>query len=117
VVGGVSRPGEIAVALGVKPPAVSGIIDRLVVKGLIERRQEDDDRRTVSCTLTRAGMDELDRIFRVSERRVRAMAESLSSEELADVVRCMKILARAAEARPASGRQSDQIVNQDGITI
>jgi DNA-binding MarR family transcriptional regulator len=50
------RPaGELAEALSVAPPTVTGLTDRLVKQGLVERREDPRDRRVVRLALTEEG--------------------------------------------------------------
>ena len=48
---------EIAAQLALPPHAVSPIVDRLAVAGLVARRREAPDRRIVHVSLTQAGGD------------------------------------------------------------
>jgi DNA-binding MarR family transcriptional regulator len=54
----IGRPGsarELARDLGIDAGAMTRLIDRLVAKGLVERRRDDADRRVVQLALTPAG--------------------------------------------------------------
>lgn len=53
---------------GVSQPAMTQLVDRLASDGLVERRPQDDDRRSVLVTLTPAGEQT------VAERRSRRLA-------------------------------------------
>ena len=77
-------PGELARHLGVTSAAASGIVDRLVTRGHVERRPHPDDRRRTQVVLTDSGrtevighlmpmftaLDELDRSLSDDEREV-----------------------------------------------
>ena len=63
--------------LAVRPPSVSAMVDGLVGRGLMERRHNDDDRRTVSLVLTPAG------------RRVLAEADQAVESRLTDLSGCL----------------------------
>lgn len=77
-------PGELARHLGVTSAAASGIVDRLVARGHVERRQHADDKRRTAVVLTDSGrrevlghlmpmfvaLDELDRSLSDEEREV-----------------------------------------------
>lgn len=52
-------PGELARHLGVSSAAASGIVDRLVARGHVERRTHEADRRRVRVTLTDSGRAEI----------------------------------------------------------
>lgn len=92
---GDASAGDLAEWLHVAAPTVTGITDRLVRQGMIERRPDPSDRRIVRLALTAEGVQltteitdtsraYLRKVFgRLSEERLRALAKSL--DELADV--------------------------------
>lgn len=49
------NPGQLARAVALRPPTVSGILDRLEARGLVTRRRRHDDKRQVRVELTSAG--------------------------------------------------------------
>jgi DNA-binding MarR family transcriptional regulator len=68
--------GAVAAALGVHPSNATRMCDRLVAAGLVNRRDDPDDRRQLRLTLTEAGRDLVESLM--SHRRAavaRAMAE------------------------------------------
>src|SRR4051812_45515127 len=54
--GGASM-GQLAASLGVTLPTVTGIVDRLVEHGMVQREENPHDRRLVVCRLTETGTD------------------------------------------------------------
>src|SRR5512133_3943911 len=48
---------ELSRALGLDKSAITGLVDRLASKGLVERRLTPSDRRSMSIMLTDAGRD------------------------------------------------------------
>jgi DNA-binding MarR family transcriptional regulator len=97
---GPARMGEIASFLAVGLPSATGIVDRLVARGLVSREDDPDDRRVVRCRLEAPGRTQVQRFWRVERDRLREVAATLSEQELATVVRAMEILvARARRAR------------------
>ena len=50
-----ARMSELASALGVSLPSCTSLVDRLVQQGMVERRQDADDRRLVLCELSAQG--------------------------------------------------------------
>ena len=85
----------IAGRLGVEMPSATSMIDRLVNKGLVERRQDPVDRRAVVCSLTPAGRDAVEKVWSVRVARTEALAAVLTTEELEVVVPAMQIMADA----------------------
>jgi MarR family transcriptional regulator, organic hydroperoxide resistance regulator len=89
---------KLAEALGVTPPNVTGIIDRLVEQGLVTRTENAEDRRIMLLQATEKGQELLNNL---RERRTTQMSQVLgflTSDELVAQVKVLKDLKRAAEA-------------------
>lgn len=71
------RQKELAVALGIEGPSLVRLLDGLERRGLIERREDDTDRRARGIHLTAAG--------RALERRVAKVSAAVQRRVLADV--------------------------------
>ena len=84
------------------------MIDRLASKGLVERVADSHDRRLVLCQLTPRGRDEMERVWRIERHRIRALAHSLTEEELETVLHSMQILAAALERQPESASSAHE---------
>jgi len=54
---GTSTIGGLSRHLKISQGVMSRTVDRLVVKGMVDRKRDDDDRRVVNVGLTREGMD------------------------------------------------------------
>ncbi|HSW58293.1 MAG TPA: MarR family transcriptional regulator [Dehalococcoidales bacterium] len=88
---------KLAEALGVTPPNVTGIIDRLVEQGLVTRTENPEDRRIMLLQATETGHQLL---VNLRERTINQMSQVLSYlniEELEMQIRILKDLKRAAE--------------------
>lgn len=94
---GPQRMGAIAGQMSSSLSAATGMIDRLVDKGLVERVPHREDRRVVACQLTPQGRDEIDRLWRISRLRIGRIAAHLTTEELGKVVEAMRLLYRAGQ--------------------
>jgi DNA-binding MarR family transcriptional regulator len=68
--------------LGVSLPTMTGLVDRLVEHGLVQRRDDPADRRTVTVALTPDGWASLERFREIPARRLRAIVERLRPDEL-----------------------------------
>ena len=51
------RPGALAEALGLEPSSLVRVIDQLIASGLVERREDENDRRARNLHLTGCGRD------------------------------------------------------------
>lgn len=97
------RVSDLARRLGVTPPTASTLIDRLVERGLVDRREDPTDRRQHRCRLTAAGQELLARLYESGRWRSRALLAALSEDELRMVRQTLEILTRAAERLGPTG--------------
>lgn len=88
-------PGELARHLGVTSAAASGIVDRLVARGHVERQPHAEDRRRTQVVVTDSGHEEVLGHLMPMFVALDALDRSLSEEERAVVDR---YLAGAIEA-------------------
>lgn len=88
---------ELARALGVSPATVTGIVDRLVAQGLVERREDPADRRVRRMALSEAGVQLVEMLLDSGEQRFRALLDYLDDDTLADLGRIMGELQVAVE--------------------
>jgi len=100
--------GELASELGISPPAVTQLTDRLIRKRLIERRAAPADRRSVMVALTPKGRRAIDRFREKRGDIIRAALDCLSDVDRAEVmVSLVKMVAafEAAQHRAALGER------------
>jgi DNA-binding MarR family transcriptional regulator len=93
--GGVSG-GELARLLGIGLAALSGMIDRLVVLDLVNRTEDQRDRRVRRIGLTKAGVELIDGMMTAGAQKHRKLLSRLSGEQLRTVAAAMDLLVRAA---------------------
>jgi MarR family transcriptional regulator for hemolysin len=87
--GGGVRQKELATALSIEGPTLVRLLDNLERRGLIERREDETDRRARGIYLTRAGRELAVRVAKVgTEVQTRALARVLP----ADLETCQRVL-------------------------
>jgi DNA-binding MarR family transcriptional regulator len=91
---------ELAERLYVTKGNVSGLVDRLVDAGLVERRAIATDRRSYAMHLTRAGRDLVDRGMEVQMAYVAATLGKLPESELVQMERLLMQWRDKARAVP-----------------
>lgn len=64
---------ELAEAFFVKKSAITAIINRLYEKGLIDRTRDENDRRVIYLSLSKAGEE----LFERSERKIHQLVEAI----------------------------------------
>jgi DNA-binding MarR family transcriptional regulator len=100
---------ELAGEIGVSPAQMSGIVERLRSRGLVEMRRQAVDRRRQECETTLLGSDVLARTARDLESLARSLADDLNADEqaLAEAL-CQRLTAALKEAAPADKRASKE---------
>jgi DNA-binding MarR family transcriptional regulator len=93
--------GEFAVFLRVTPAAASQAVDRLVKRGLLDRRARPGDRRSSLLRVSRKGRHLLSRVRSARERLAGEVLGSLSNETLRRTVEALDRLSRKISAFPA----------------
>lgn len=94
---GSSTMGRLADLLDVSLPNVTGIVDRMVENGLVERSRDTDDRRVVSVNATAAGRRTVEEIDLVRRRQLGAVLAQLDPEQQRRALQTFTELRRAAE--------------------
>ncbi len=91
------RMGSISTYLGSTLSSATSIVDRLVERGLVERGQDPDDRRVVTCRLTQSGQEAIEQFWRIGRLSIIGLADQLDIGELEAVVQAMEILNKASQ--------------------
>jgi DNA-binding MarR family transcriptional regulator len=73
---------KVADALGIRPNVATGIIQRLVDRGLIERREDPADRRVRLLTVTEQGLALIAELSGIVLAKARERLERLSDQQL-----------------------------------
>ncbi len=98
------RQKELAASLSLDSSAVVRLLDALEEAGLIERREEDTDRRAKAILLTKAGQVMVDKV-EDSARAVRHGAlAGLSTQDIATTTRVLQHICRALAAAEDAAR-------------
>lgn len=89
--------GDLAEKEGVAPASISGIVGRLVDKGLVARLANPTDRRSTLVEMTEEGRKLLEKGRSERTAFLAARLEQLSSEEREILAKAVSILARLGE--------------------
>lgn len=82
--------GELSTALGISPPAATKAVERLVGKGLVDRREDPDDRRQHPLTITRQGQDLLDRLDKGEAERLSNVLSRMTDSDQKALIRGLR---------------------------
>ncbi len=98
---GSSAASLLADRLAVRRPSITALIDGLVARGLVDRRQEDSDRRRVELRLTEDGERTLAAADRAVDDYLVTIAHHLPPKEEAQALRSLELWGRAMVAHRA----------------
>ena len=103
---GTAAASALADRLAVRRPSITALIDGLEARGLVDRRQEDADRRRVSLRLTPEGTSTLARADVAVDEYLVAIAGHLPDKEEAMALRSLELWARAMVESRQGPRQT-----------
>ncbi len=106
---GTMHMSRLADHLDVSLPNVTGIVERMVERGLVERTRQDDDRRIVEVAASGAGRDTVADIDLIRRNQLAAVICRLTLEQQERALRTFTELRQAAEALHAEETVQQQI--------
>ena len=94
---GPMRMSDLAGQLGMAPSTASGLVDRLVQMGLLDRSEDPANRRQVLVRATRPALDQVQAMSELNRDRMRQMLMHLHTvEEIETVERALRLMTGAA---------------------
>jgi len=96
---GSTRMSELAGSLGVTLATATGIVDRLVERGLIVRESQPDDRRVVMCRLSDKGQAQTDDLWKTSREKARQLLSTMEFSRLRMIDEALGSLRSAGAAK------------------
>jgi MarR family transcriptional regulator, organic hydroperoxide resistance regulator len=88
---------KLADALGVTPPNITGIIDRLVDQDLVTRTENTEDRRIMVLQVTEKGQELVNSLIESRIMKINTLMANLTTEELTALRTGLKGMLRSAE--------------------
>jgi DNA-binding MarR family transcriptional regulator len=83
---------DIAKRLDLSNSTVSGLVDRLVEKGVVDRKRSEEDRRVVMISLAKSHRQPLKRHFEAVFTRLNKVMDLSSEQELDDIAKALEKL-------------------------
>lgn len=99
------RQGALAEALGVEGPSLVRVLDQLVAAGLIERREDPQDRRARTLHLTPAGQSLREQVENVLVQLRRQLFQGIADSDLETCLRVFDSLKSALGRESAAARE------------
>ncbi len=97
------HPSDMAERIGVTRATMTGLLDGLERDELVERRQNDEDRRTITIHLTEKGKQLLKDMLPFHFQRVAALMKQLSESDRKQLVSLLKKMEQEADAAQQIG--------------
>ena len=95
---GPTRMSDISSALGVSMATATGVIDRMVERGIVVRESDPNDRRIVLCRVSPEGEKLVSGLWRSWSKRGEEMLRALDRPKLLAVTAMLEALLEAGEA-------------------
>lgn len=100
---------ELAQYLGISRPAATGLIDRLISQGLVERRYDDADRRVIKIKITSKGQKIVSDIWNQKRRSYKKVFSQISAQERKQYIQIMEKIAHImVHQSPSNNKNSGQ---------
>jgi DNA-binding MarR family transcriptional regulator len=90
--------GGLAGELNTTPASVTGLTDRLVTRGLVEREHDPDDHRVVRLTLTPQGRRMIEDLQMAAAGYLTQVFEQMDGKQLSSLVDCLEAFCSAAQS-------------------
>ncbi len=94
---GVITPGALAEIMHVTPSTITGLTDRLAKQGLIVRREDPSDRRSVRLSLSEEGRRAIGELETAGRAYLMEILEKLPADHLEHLAQLLEELLAAAE--------------------
>lgn len=100
---------ELAEGLEVTTPAITGLVDKLEKRGLVERLRDSQDRRVVRVQLSGLARMIAERYIADKRRQVQSVLETLTLEEQRTFVKTLRLLAETMDPKPTAEALAEEI--------
>ena len=94
------RVSALALELGVSLPTTTGVIDRLVERGIVMREEPAEDRRVVLCRLSEQGHSLVSGMWTYTRNRARELLKGVPFLQLVLIEKTLKELTRTRATSP-----------------
>jgi len=83
---------DVAENVGLMLPSMSKLMDGLVLRGFVSRREAAGDRRRIDLALTSAGHTVLELAYNAAQKHLAELLRQLDASQRAAIVRTMRVL-------------------------
>jgi DNA-binding MarR family transcriptional regulator len=83
---------SIASSIGITLSTATGIVDKMVKKGLVMRSNNLEDRRLVICALSPQGQETINRLWALGQSQIESLLQGLSLDQLKKTIEVAEFL-------------------------
>ncbi len=91
---------EVADGLRVTTPAITGLVDKLEKRGMLERVRDQEDRRVVRVRLVPRAQQMAEAHVADRRRKMRAVLEALTPEEQQGFIKALRLMVQTFSPKP-----------------
>lgn len=102
---GTCNASDVANLIGITSGAVTGMTDKLVSMGLIERERSETDRRVVLFTITDKGKETIQRIRNQRLNRMTELFRQINNDDLATTINVFNTISQVLETEKTARRE------------
>lgn len=102
---GTCNASDVANLIGITSGAVTGMTDKLVSMGLIERERSETDRRVVLFTITEKGKETIKRIRNQRLSRITELFRPINNDDLATTINVFNTISQLLDTRKIPRRE------------
>lgn len=89
---GTMKVSELAEALTLTPPAITGLTDKLVAEGYVKKERAEDDRRVVNISLLEPGYEMIQKVKKDQKELIQGFFNILSEEDIQHLRRIFSLM-------------------------
>jgi DNA-binding MarR family transcriptional regulator len=89
---GPQKVSDLAEALSLTPPAITGLTDKLVAEGYLQKERAEDDRRVVNITIMESGLEIIRSVKRDQKEVIQGFFDNLSEEDIEHLNRIFSLM-------------------------
>jgi DNA-binding MarR family transcriptional regulator len=104
---------DLAASLGISLPTLTGVIERMVKRELVERERDENDRRIVKVKLTAKGTKAINQSHDLKRDHLRPMITLLDTDDRKSLLRILETLVNEIQKQhPKFGIQESEMVKK-----
>lgn len=114
--GGPIRMSALSSSLGISLATTTGIVERLVKQGFVQRESQPGDRRVVVCKLTQEGQEVMSRLWESKQIWARSLLNEMTPSQLKAIAKTMEAVQEATARMRGNSTKTNSMGKSPGRT-